>query len=205
MSRSGRGGIRDDGLERPEIAEPGAGTECEHRPHRRGEHRPGDAQGPPHPLPEHPPRIVEGAVGAHRPHPRVGGRDGDRHRAAERIAEQPERQAAEPPLDGVDHRLEVAPLVDAEGVGGGVAPGGPAPAVDDDMEAGALQRGGDAENVPGPCPIPAADDDPRRQGSGEVPGEEAQPSPVRTSSTSGAGVSAAGSGRSRPTRPMARW
>ena len=80
--------------------------------------------------------------------------------------------------------------MDAEGVGGGVAPGGPAPAVDDDMEAGALQRGGDAENVPGPRPIPAADDDPRRQGSGEVPGEEAQP-------VGGAYLEHVGSGRQR--------
>ena len=120
-------------------------------------------------------RVGEGAVGADGTHPGVVGADADGDRSSHRIAEEPDRDGAPAPPDGVENGRQVAALVGAQGVRGGITAGRPAPAVDDDREAGPPQRGADPEDVADVTPIAPAHDHERVPCPGQEPGDEAQP------------------------------
>jgi len=115
-----------------------------HQSHDRvGQHRGGQVEPMADALLQQAHRVSEGAVGADGAHPSVVGADADGDRPSHRIAEEPDRDGAQATPDGVENRRQVAALVGAQGVRGGVTAGRPAPAVGDDREAGPPEGGAD--------------------------------------------------------------
>jgi hypothetical protein len=167
-----RAGHRGD---RAEFGEPSPGAPGHQGHDRVGEHRRRQAELMADALLQQGHRIGEGAVGADGAHPWVVRADADGDSPAHRIAEEPDRERSQTFPDGVENCNQVATLVGAQGVRGGVTAGRPAPPVDDDREASPAQGGTDPEDVADVTAIAPAHDHDGVPGPGQEPGDEAQP------------------------------